>query len=79
MYRYVSDTTKETRRITVTLDPDTPDELVVWADARVGDPIRLRLGDEYTKTYTDKECTVRYRSNGKYDTDEFLYCKRTTD
>ena len=78
MYRYVSDTSKKTRTITVTLDPDTADECVLSAAARIGDPIAMRLGDEYKTTYTDRECTVKYRSNGRYDTDEFLYCKRTT-
>ena len=78
MYRYVTDTSKKTRTITVTLDPGTADECVLSAAARIGDPIAMRLGDEYKTTYTDRECTVKYRSNGRYDTDEFLYCKRAT-
>lgn len=78
IYDHVSDTTQKTRTITVTLDPDTPDECVLSATAVVGDPIAMRLGSEYKTAYTDRECTIKYRSNGKYDTDEFLYCKRQT-
>lgn len=76
MYEYVSDTTQKTRTVTVMLDPDTENETVLSATTRSGEPVALRLGDEYKTVYTNRECTNIYRNDGNYDTNEILYCKR---
>lgn len=75
MYAHITDTSFEQRTITVILDPDTENERTVGAIARRGDPVALRVGDSYKTLYTDRECTIPYKSDETYITDQTLYCK----
>jgi len=75
MYAHATDTSYEMRTVTVVLDPDTKNERTVSCVARRGDPIALRLGDNYKAVYSNRECTVPYRSDGAYSNDETLYCR----
>jgi peptidyl-prolyl cis-trans isomerase B (cyclophilin B) len=75
MYSRITDTSFEQRTITVILDPDTPNERAVGAIARRGDPVEMQIGDSYKTLYTDRECTVPYKSDETYITDQTLYCK----
>ncbi|MBQ9162801.1 MAG: hypothetical protein IJX74_05940 [Clostridia bacterium] len=75
MYAHATDTSYEMRTVTIVLDPDTKNERTVGCVARRGDPIALRLGDNYKAVYSNRECTIPYRSDGTYSDNETLYCR----